>query len=130
MHDEELTCGQELAQNAEVPEAIGALMTIVALNLEAHARWVGGATPDAKREHEAMLAVASAYRAIGAAGSEAGRLMRSFEHLTAVPHDPAGRDVQAFASWMRAKMELQRKVGNMLLAHAELSEAALAQALR
>ena len=127
MDDEELTCGMELAQNADVPEKLGALMSHVAENLEAHARWVGAASEPAKREHDAMLAVAAAYRAIGTAGRDAAQLMRSLASLPPAPHDPAARDLAAFTAWMKAKVALQREVAAMLLEHADLSERALRQ---
>lgn len=124
--DDELTCGMELARNAGVPEKLGALMSHVAENLEAHARWVGTANDEAKREHDAMLAVAEGYKTMGEAGRAAAELMRSLEHLPAVRHDPSARDLPAFRAWMTTKIQLQREVAALLLEHAELSERALA----
>jgi hypothetical protein len=125
MTDEELTCGQELAASAEVPEAIGALMRHVSSNLEAHARWVGVATPPARHEHDAMLGVAEAYRAIATAAEDAAAVMRSFHNLEPAPHDEAGFDRAGFVSWMRAKIELQKSLASLLMDHAALSEKAL-----
>jgi len=125
MDDAELTCGMELAQNADVPEKLGALMSHVAQNLEAHARWVGTASEAAQREHDAMLAVAQGYRAMGSAGRDTAALMRSLASLPEAPHDPKKRDSAAFSAWMKAKIALQRELAAMLLEHAAMSERAL-----
>lgn len=125
MNDEESTCGRELAASAEVPDALAALMSHVAHNLDAHAKWVGTGSTAAGREHDAMLGVAAEYRAIAAAAEHAARVMRSFANLDAAPHDPAAFDRAAFSEWMRTKIELQRELANMLLAHAAASEKAL-----
>ena len=61
------TCGAELAESAVVPELLAQLMEHVALNLDAHARWVGTATPQAEREHAGMSRVADDYRGIASA---------------------------------------------------------------
>jgi hypothetical protein len=126
MDDEEMSCGHELAASAEVPDAIGALMNHVASNLDAHADWVGSASDAAEREQEAMNRVASEYRSIAAAAANAATVMRSFAELKPAAHDPAAFDRPAFVEWMRAKIELQRALANMLLRHAEMSEKALA----
>lgn len=49
-----MACGAELADASIVPERLAALMSHVAENLEAHARWVGVETPQAKAEHEGL----------------------------------------------------------------------------
>jgi hypothetical protein len=116
------TCGQELAAAAEVPLKWQALMDHVAGNMETHAAWVGSAPGAARREHEAMLRVAAAYRAMAAA---AGQEMRD---LPPAPHDPARLDRPALARWMRAKIAMQRDLAAVLVRHAEESEAALAEA--
>ena len=125
--EEEPTCGQELAADAAVPEALAALMGHVAENMDAHARWVGRATPDAAREHDALAQIASAYRAISDSAAGAAAWMRALGDLPAVAHDPARLDRVALASWMRRKIAMQRAFAALILEHAEMSEAALAQ---
>lgn len=122
------TCGEELAVSAEVPEAWRDLMRHVAINLEAHARWVGTATPAARAEHEGMLRVAAAYRDMAEAAERAAALMRSMRALSAATHDPAAFDRAAFADWMRAKIDRQRALAALLERHAEMSERALGRA--
>lgn len=127
MNDElDMTCGQELAQSAEVPEKLGALMGHVADNMEAHARWVGAASAEAKREHDAMLAVAREYRNLSVSSARTAALMRSLHDLPGTPHDPAPLDQVALVAWMQAKIRMQREFAAVLLAHAEDSEYALA----
>jgi hypothetical protein len=123
--ESEGTCGQELAASAEVPDAWQALMSHVALNLEAHAAWVGEGTDAARREHDAMRAVAAAYRDMAASAERAAALMRSLSTLPAAPHDPARFDRPAFADWMRTKIGLQRAFARLLERHATMSEQAL-----
>lgn len=127
MSDEERTCGQEIAESAEVPEAMAALMEHVSANLEAHARWVGVDSDAARGEHDAMRRIAGEYRAIAAAASAAAAAMRSFRDLEPAPHDGARFDRAAFAEWMRKKIELQKKLADMLIEHAAASEKALAE---
>ena len=51
----EQTCGQEMAASAEVPlQWQGLTHDNVAGNMDAHATWVGTATPAAKQEHDAL----------------------------------------------------------------------------
>jgi len=126
MSEEERTCGAELAASSEVPDAIGALMRHVSSNLEAHADWVGTGTDAARREHDAMLVVANSYRAIADAADGAAAVMRSFRDLEPAPHDGASFDRTGFVSWMKTKIDLQKRLAAMLVEHAAASEKALA----
>jgi hypothetical protein len=125
--DEELTCGQELAASAEVPEQWQALMSHVATNMEWHATWVGTTSSRARSEHEALLRVARAYRAMAAAAGRAATAMKSMRDLPVAAHDPARLDRGAQARWMRAKIRMQRSFAALLLRHADESEKALAE---
>jgi hypothetical protein len=120
--ESELTCGQELAASAEVPEAIAALMAHVVLNLRVHADWVGTSSPEACAENEALRAVAEAYEALATAARRAADTMRSFSTLAPVPHDPARFEREPFLAWMRSKVELQRNLARLLLEHAAENE--------
>jgi hypothetical protein len=123
----EQTCGEELAASAEVPRQWGALMTHVATNLELHAAWVGGESTAAKRERDALIVVASAYRAMASAAAQAASVMETMKELPAAPHDPARIDRAAQARRMREKIDMQRTFAALLLRHADVSEAALAE---
>ncbi|MFT3921555.1 MAG: hypothetical protein QM778_03375 [Myxococcales bacterium] len=125
MSDEDLTCGEELAASAEVPERISALFAHVSLNLEAHAKWVGQASPEARVEHDALRKVADACRALAQVSGETAELMRSLRDLAPVPHDPAGFDRQEFLPWMEHKIALQRGLSQLLLEHASVNAMAL-----
>lgn len=123
----EQTCGQELAASAEVPRTWGELMEHVAGNMEWHARWVGTGTPAARREHDAMLRVVAAYRAMARAAAQADAAMTAMKDLPPAPHDRAKIDRTAQARYMRTKIDMQRAFSALLLRHAEESEQALAE---
>jgi hypothetical protein len=123
--DDATTCGAELAASAEVPEAWRDLMRHVAINLDAHATWVGSASPAASAEHDGLRRVAAAYRDMADAADRAAAVMRSMRTLAAAPHDPAAFDGAAFASWMRDKIARQRAFAALLERHAEASARAL-----
>jgi hypothetical protein len=121
----EKTCGEEVATSAEGPEAWRDLMRHVAINLEAHAAWVGSGSPAAREEHDGLRGVAAAYLEMAAAADRACAVMRAMRGVPAAPHDPARRDGAAFVAWMRRKVELQRALASMLERHAAESERAL-----
>jgi hypothetical protein len=123
----EETCGQELARDAEVPELLGQLWEHVATNLVAHAKWVGTATPAAAAEHDGLMHIAREYRNVAAAAERAAAIMKSMDGLEPAPHDPARMDRAAQARYMRHKIELQLKLADLLVRHAEASRAALAE---
>lgn len=119
------TCGEEIAASAEVPEAWRELMRHVAINLDAHASWVGTASPAARAEHDGVRRVAAAYRDMADAADRAAALMRSMWALPSAPHDPAAFDGAAFADWMRDKIARQRALAALLERHAAGSARAL-----
>jgi hypothetical protein len=125
--DSEQTCGQELADAAEVPQRWGDLMNHVALNLEGHARWVGADSTAAKQEHDALLRVAHEYRAMADAANRAATAMQAMKDLAPTPHDPSRMDRAAQANWLCAKIQMQRDFAALLSRHANESEQALAQ---
>jgi hypothetical protein len=123
---EPASCGAELSEDAVVPEQLAALMSHVANNMDAHARWVGSSSEAARSEREALTRLATHYRRIAASAAQAARSMRGMHELDAAPHDPARFDRQAFERWMRTKVALQRNLARLLLEHAATSERALA----
>jgi hypothetical protein len=123
---EEMTCGQEIAADSEVPEKLARLMSHVAGNMEAHAKWVGSSA-GGKPEHDGLIAVAREYEAIAAAAERAAKAMKDMRAIPAVQHDPALLDRAGQVRWMRAKIQMQTEFATMLTAHAEVSKKALAQ---
>ena len=119
------SCGDEIAASAEVPEAWRDLMRHVAINLDAHATWVGTASPAASAESDGLRRVAAAYRDMADAADRAAALMRSMRALPAVPHDAAAFDGAAFASWMCDKIGRQRALAALLERHAAATARAL-----
>jgi hypothetical protein len=126
----EETCGQEMAAGAEVPRQWQALMSHVAANMDWHAAWVGEGSPAAKREHDALIEIAGAYRAMADAAARAVAAMTAMKDLDAAPHDPARFDRPGQARWMRTKIEMQRDLARLLVRHADESEAVLVGPLR
>ena len=120
-----LTCGEEVAASAEVPEAWRDLMRHVAVNLEAHAAWVGGSSPAAREEQAGLLRVASAFRDMADAAERAVALMRSLHALSPAEHDRTTFDHGGFVAWMREKIERQRALAALLERHAAAAESAL-----
>ena len=119
------TCGQELAASAVVPEQFAALFRHVAVNLREHAVWVGDTSAEAKREQNALIEVALGYEATSAHALHTARLMRTLTDLPMVAHDPDRLDRHGFFDWMTTKLELQRRLAQLLLEHAEQSQRAL-----
>jgi hypothetical protein len=119
------SCGKELSEDAVVPEQLAALMRHVAENLEAHARWVGKLSVEARAEHAALLKLAGDYGQIAAAATQAAATMRGMRDLAPAPHDSAVWDRDAFMLWMRKKIDLQRAFAQLVLEHAEESERVL-----
>ena len=126
MDAQEVTCGQEIATDADVPEKLSKLMSHVASNMVTHANWAG-ADDAGKREHDALMAVAHEYTAIAEAAGRAASAMKAMKDIPATPHDPARLDRAGQARWMRAKIDMQVEFARMLMEHAEISKKVLAQ---
>jgi len=126
MGAEEATCGQEIAADSEVPEKLSQLMSHVAVNMEAHAKWVAGSV-GGQLEHDRLMVVAREYQAIAAAAGRAAIAMRDMRNVPAVQHDPALLDRAGHVRWMRAKIEMQLEFAELLRRHAEVSEKILAE---
>ncbi len=124
-HVQELTCGREIAADSEVPEKLAKLMSHVATNMVAHAKWVAS-NAEGKREHDALVAVAQRYSDIADAATRASAAMKAMEAIPAVAHDPSARDVGGQARWMREKIRMQIDFAQMLMQHAEKSKMVLA----
>jgi hypothetical protein len=120
-----MTCGREMAGDAEVPEKWGRLMSHVATQMHRHAAWVGAATPEARRERDGLERVAAEYQAIADASTRAAAAMRAMRDLPAAPHDPRRLDRAVVATWMRDKIAMQRDFARLLERHATESEEAL-----
>lgn len=123
---EEMTCGHEIAADSEVPAKLARLMSHVAGNMEAHAKWVGSSV-GGQPEHDGLMAVAREYEAIAAAAERAAKAMKDMRTIPAVQHDPALLDRAGQVRWMRAKIEMQTEFAKLLTRHAEVSKRALAQ---
>jgi hypothetical protein len=126
MDAQEMTCGQEIAADAEVPEKLAKLIHHVASNMAAHADWVG-ADGRGKQEHDSLMAVAREYEAMADAAGRAAVAMQAMKDMPAAPHDPARLDRASQIRWMRAKINMQVEFAQMLTRHAEISRRVLAE---
>jgi hypothetical protein len=122
---DEGSCGHEIARDAEVPDLLGRLMGHVAENMVAHARWVRASSEAGAVEERGLLDVAEHYRAIATACESAAGAMRAMHATPPVAHDLARLDRDGLASWMKAKVALQRRLAHVLLSHADHSEEVL-----
>jgi hypothetical protein len=116
-----------MASSAEVPRLWQALVSHVADNMEWHAGWVGTGSVAARREHDGLLRVARAYRAMAEAAGRAAAAMTAMRDLAPAPHDGSRFDRAGQARWMRAKIEMQRDLAATLERHARDSDKALAR---
>ena len=98
-----MACGAELGAAAIVPERLAALMSHVAENLEAHARWVGTETPQARAEHQGLSRLAGDYRAIAAAAQRTAATMHGLRALEPAPTTPPAGTARGFSSGCSAK---------------------------
>ncbi len=115
------SCGAELAEGAVIPELIAELLEHVAANMVLHAEWVGTSREDYLAENLSLLRVAEFYRSCASSARAASRVMLEMKHLEPAPHDPNGWDRVAFCLWMQRKIDLQTRLGELLLTHADAS---------
>jgi hypothetical protein len=123
-HDE-AACGHEIARDAEVPELLGQLIQHVASNMAEHARWVEASNPSGAPEAVGLHKVAEHYGSIAKASESAAAAMRAMRDAPAAAHDPKLLDRATVVPWMQAKIEMQRRLAQMLLRHADDSERVL-----
>jgi hypothetical protein len=122
---EEVTCGQEIAADSEVPEKLAQLMSHVAVNMEAHAKWVAGSV-GGQLEHDRLMVVAREYESIAAAAGRAAVAMKDMRSVPPVQHDPSQLDRAGQVRWMRSKIHMQLEFARLLTRHAEVSKKVLA----
>ena len=127
MHQEEQTCGQDLAASADIPDSFGRLFRHVAINLRQHASSVGSDTAPASLEHHGLLRVAAGYEEMADAAERVAAFMRTLATLPPVQHGTEGLYSADFVDWMTTKIAIQRRLGATLLEHAEQSESVLAK---
>lgn len=110
--DEEPTCGRGLAQNADLPEALGGVAAGLAENLEVHVRALDGADAAAAREREVYERVARSLRGAAADLRAAATEMASAIDLPMGAHDMAELTttdtLDAFESFVAAGEHLRR----------------------
>ena len=109
--DNQPTCGQGLAANADLPARLGELLATRADVLERHMRALDPADPAARPELDAYAALAGAHRAIAAQLSQLADQMASYKGLPMAAHDmqvmtdPRGQ-AEAFQRFIALEREL------------------------
>jgi hypothetical protein len=112
VHDEEpQTCGTGLAENAVLPEKLGAVAAGMADVLENHMQALDVTDPNAKAEHDAYTKLVSELRRVAAELRATADQMAGYRHLPMGRHDEqvmASADVlRTFEDFVKAKHELQ-----------------------
>jgi len=104
------TCGQGLAERSALPAKLGALSAAMADNLEKHQRTLDFTDNNARAEHDAYDAVATALRNAATQLHETAERMASYRNLPMPRHDssamtsPEIRD--AFATFIERERDL------------------------
>lgn len=93
-HPQGMTCGQSLARDARYPKQLTAVLAAVADTYDAHAKWVGTGSKEAKAEHDKLQQLAKEHRELARESLKISDMMRSAQNLKDVQHDPARAPVE------------------------------------
>jgi hypothetical protein len=124
--NEQWTCGKGLAAGAEIPERMGALLEVMARNLELHMRSL-----DPDNEAGAQELIAN-QRLIGSQRTVAGYLqalageMAGYRDLPMAPHDEAELNAPEVLDAFHALIASERDLASYLTASADAFEEAVA----
>jgi hypothetical protein len=109
--NEQQTCGKGLAENAELPEKLGAVAAGMAEVLEHHMHALDLTDPNAKAEHGAYAQLVDAHRSIAAQLRATADQMTGYRDLPMGRHDEqvmtSADGLRAFDAFVTAKQELQ-----------------------
>ena len=117
----QMTCGQMMASKAVMPQKMSELLTNVADNLEAHAKWVGTKDKAAKAENDQLIKVAKEHRAIAASMKKTAETMQKGKDLAQAPHDMKTMDPK-MAEGMTRQIALEREMASLLQKDADDAE--------
>jgi hypothetical protein len=105
------TCGKGLAENAVLPEKLGAVAAAMADVLENHMQALDLTDPNAKAEHDAYAKLLDAHRRVAAELRATADEMAGYRDLPMGRHDEqvmTSPDVlHTFEEFVKAKQELQ-----------------------
>ena len=80
-------CGQMLSDNARYPDQLATVVTSVADMMDAHAKWAGTGSKEAKAEHDRILKLSKMHRELAAQAKKMSAAMRESRNLADFPHD-------------------------------------------
>lgn len=80
-------CGQMIADNARYPEQLATVVTSVADMMEAHAKWAGTGSKQAKAEHDRIMKLTKMHRELASQAKQLSSAMRDSRDLQDAPHD-------------------------------------------
>jgi hypothetical protein len=124
----EMTCGQMMARKAELPTKLSELITTVADNVEAHAKWMSASKDKAaKKEHDALMKVAKDHRQLAKQLTTTATTMTAQKDLPGTPHDPKTMDVAKMTELTTKQIKLSREMATLLNKDADEAEKMLTQ---
>lgn len=118
------TCGQGLAQQAELPQKLGELIGSVARILEVHTRALDRTDSSTAPEHDAYIAVAASHRAAAQSLQALADSMSRHRDIPMGKHDMAvmlSTDaMEAFEDFVRLERELKALLDARLEEHQKM----------
>lgn len=121
---EEKSCGQQIAEDAKYPTKLAETLTAVADNFTQHAAWVGTKTPEARKEHDAMLRIARMQRELAVQAKKLADEMAAAEKLPVVAHDMSTMPA-SLKEAMEKATRLQAEFGELLVQGAAAQKASM-----
>jgi uncharacterized protein YndB with AHSA1/START domain len=103
------TCGQGVAQHADLPAKIARVFATLAETLEGHRAMIVKGTGAAAKEDDAYRDLAKRYRELAELTSSAAAAMESYRDLPPVEHDESAYGEEqrsAFERWVEAQSDL------------------------
>ena len=124
---EEPTCGQGLAQHAELPLLMGELMGSVADNLSAHVPGLVSSDENSQREKHVYEQLAARLREVGAMLHAIGTEMAGQQDMPMGEHDlqalSSGEAIDALKRMTRVEAQLFARVQEALTEHQAILDA-------
>lgn len=124
MDEQPTTCGQGLAANARLPEAIGEVLGAMADVLEDHRQALDLRDPDARPEHDAYAKLVGELRAVSTHAGSIARQLTGYRDLPMGAHSEermtAPQAWEVFHRFVTAERRLLQSLTTSLAAHDEM----------
>ena len=115
------TCGQVLVEQSKYPKQLAETVTTVADMMDAHAKWIGAATPAAKAESAELTKLGKMHRELVALALKISAEMAAQANLANAAHDMKTGDKVMAA--MAKHSAAARAFGTMLIKGADEADA-------